>query len=1053
MNTKIRALLWEELRVGGAIATVATLAGLVAQLSIRLGTMGENAPHRWHDLSDQVLVFTLGPPLFAALALVLNTANSGHLTGGFSRRILRLPVDTWSAVLVMLLTRLIEVLVMSTAMIASCQVLFQNGPGARAVFFLAWIYLLIQLLDWARYVTVLVVPAVIVAVLWALLTTVGGFRAWSGAMLSQQGVTPTLLLIFALSAVVAYGVSVAVVRWTRSCVHLSLLTTWVVEASSPFSSMASRKPFRSPLAAQVWFESRRAGVSFPTMVMVSYLLCITGWIAGRNLMASPGETFGEGSIPEGQWLYEVIPFAAVLLASFAWRLQTGWGDMRRQGALASFALRQPVTTAQKAQARLFVAGTNLAATLAVVTFVFILHALLGDDLLLSRLVSEALVQRETNLRELLGFFVGLPLVAGLVAWVIMESFLGVGKWMAVALCGVVSVLLLIPMLSLFGLQALLPDGIPVTFRPAIWVLILLPTLGLVFGLTISLQRGLMSRRYVLACVLLWVVIAAGIFPYSLFFPGSSTYVILLASIGWAALPLLPYPASLLGQSRRARKERLIRENPEQHLRQRRGGRAARAANAVVILIALAGFVWIRWPAEPAYKAAWREQSLPTNLAELNEWYTPVEKSRNLAERYLDIAQKAEKLDADREARRDGEMHFSEEVLGVGYPELKLTEQIDPGLWRQTKRYWDAVGRKVCPDLHAAAHAGLTESRYPVDFRVGLASLDLPHLSNLRTLSGFLSLEVWVAVVDRHPETAEAAILDTFPLEESLRNEPLMISQFARQVIQDMACKSLQNAMSRIAFSEGSLERIQEKLDLVLPPLEQDDALIRALVGEQLETEDALAHFGFPKPHPKNIVEESGKTELLALEALAPAMELSGFLEVNRIVRVRYYSQARECLREYLLTGGSSRAISSSQRSLQRLPFWLLFAPRFLPGLQGDALTPLRTRTEFDLARVAVAVERFRLSQGQLPHQLDELVPGFLDKVPRDPWHVGYPVSYVIKDNGEYTVYSFALNRKDDHGEGSSEGRSWFEGDIAFTVAPPEFRDRPQVASETSVSEK
>jgi len=43
-------------------------------------------------------------PLLLASLLVFNTANSGNLSGGFSRRILRLPTDTWSTVLVVLMT-------------------------------------------------------------------------------------------------------------------------------------------------------------------------------------------------------------------------------------------------------------------------------------------------------------------------------------------------------------------------------------------------------------------------------------------------------------------------------------------------------------------------------------------------------------------------------------------------------------------------------------------------------------------------------------------------------------------------------------------------------------------------------------------------------------------------------------------------------------------------------------------------------------------------------------------------------------------------------------
>jgi hypothetical protein len=110
---------------------------------------------------------------------------------------------------------------------------------------------------------------------------------------------------------------------------------------------------------------------------------------------------------------------------------------------------------------------------------------------------------------------------------------------------------------------------------------------------------------------------------------------------------------------------------------------------------------------------------------------------------------------------------------------------------------------------------------------------------------------------------------------------------------------------------------------------------------------------------------------------------------------------------------------------------------------------LSTRIQLDLALTGVAVERFRLAHGRLPRQLDELVPTLLDRVPSDPWNEGRPLSYRIRDDGEYVVYSYGRNRQDDHGEEFGPQHGWDKCDITFTVAPPEFRERPQVASESS----
>ena len=73
---------------------------------------------------------------------------------------------------------------------------------------------------------------------------------------------------------------------------------------------------------------------------------------------------------------------------------------------------------------------------------------------------------------------------------------------------------------------------------------------------------------------------------------------------------------------------------------------------------------------------------------------------------------------------------------------------------------------------------------------------------------------------------------------------------------------------------------------------------------------------------------------------------------------------------------------------------------------GRMLATLRT------AECAVAVERFRAAHGgALPATLDGLVPGFIDRVPVDPFS-GVPVK-LRSSPGSYAIYSVGANFKDD----------------------------------------
>jgi hypothetical protein len=81
----------------------------------------------------------------------------------------------------------------------------------------------------------------------------------------------------------------------------------------------------------------------------------------------------------------------------------------------------------------------------------------------------------------------------------------------------------------------------------------------------------------------------------------------------------------------------------------------------------------------------------------------------------------------------------------------------------------------------------------------------------------------------------------------------------------------------------------------------------------------------------------------------------------------------------------------------------------------------------------------------LPKRLEELVPAFLERVPTDPWNHGKALSYRVKDNGEFVVYSVGKNGTDEKGEELVKKNWWIYGDMTLTVASPEIRNRPQVA--------
>ena len=371
----------------------------------------------------------------------------------------------------------------------------------------------------------------------------------------------------------------------------------------------------------------------------------------------------------------------------------------------------------------------------------------------------------------------------------------------------------------------------------------------------------------------------------------------------------------------------------------------------------------------------------------------------------------------------------------------------------TRDYAAAVSDPVSGKLDEAARSGLRGSRYPIDLRQGFGVL-LPHLAELRTLGRELSVKAWVAAVERRPEDAATALMDLFPLANSLEGEPLLISQLVRIAIHGIAVDGLQTVMNLIELPDSVLAQLQDGFRQALPPLKDGPFLSRAMAGEEsvaLSYGRTIADVGSYQTIWTNHGADTKRvpTAMMLRGVLVYiGSDLLGMDRTERMVTQRLNAASREIALEAAKTGGLPYADKLYDTTLQKMSYHAPVAYILMPGLARAYEAEWRIRTQFDLACTAMAVDRYRLAKGHLPERLEELVPAYLERVPTDPWNNTKTLSYRLKENGEFVVYSFGPNKTDQKGE-EVKDNWWTNGDITFTVAPPELRNRPQVAGEAS----
>ena len=118
----------------------------------------------------------------------------------------------------------------------------------------------------------------------------------------------------------------------------------------------------------------------------------------------------------------------------------------------------------------------------------------------------------------------------------------------------------------------------------------------------------------------------------------------------------------------------------------------------------------------------------------------------------------------------------------------------------------------------------------------------------------------------------------------------------------------------------------------------------------------------------------------------------------------------------------------------------------LPNYTRAGDRGVETEVERQMTLAAIALKRYELRHGKLPASLEALVPEFLSTVPYD-YMAAKPLSYRLKADGSYVLYSVGEDGKDDGGDatplsGTPPGL-WAGRDAVWPSAAAELAERPR----------
>jgi hypothetical protein len=432
---------------------------------------------------------------------------------------------------------------------------------------------------------------------------------------------------------------------------------------------------------------------------------------------------------------------------------------------------------------------------------------------------------------------------------------------------------------------------------------------------------------------------------------------------------------------------------------------------LLLLIGVVTFTLYRLNLKKKLRArieAIRTDGYPATLYELDQWYSIPKMAENAADIILDSFDYYNEP-ADKEL-----------PPLIGGAELPArTESLPEDMKTIISKYLND-NQKSIELLHEAA--SLEYSRYPVDFTLGTGTR-IDHLGNLRQSLILLQLEAVYSAENDRQEASIQSINSIFGIARSLNKEPTTVSQLARLTYESQAVKTLECVINKTDFSDEQLVEFSQAF--VNAQELSGHGIWRAFAGERCMV---MTFFAEPRTLTREMI---GRQTLPA-----PILELykaSGLADKDAIAYLdlmeSYININKLPMHERRI---AAERISSKRKTTSKIHVILR---TFLPSFSGVINCDLRTIAGLRNAQVALAIQRYRLSKGKLPDQLTELVPDYLDSVPRDPYD-GKELRYKKLDRG-FLVYSIGEDLSDDGGteipktsKEKKEIRNW---DITFIV--------------------
>ncbi|HTX21471.1 MAG TPA: hypothetical protein VMD27_06410 [Candidatus Aquilonibacter sp.] len=283
----------------------------------------------------------------------------------------------------------------------------------------------------------------------------------------------------------------------------------------------------------------------------------------------------------------------------------------------------------------------------------------------------------------------------------------------------------------------------------------------------------------------------------------------------------------------------------------------------------------------------------------------------------------------------------------------------------------------------------------------------PYLATLKRCTQLLQLRASAELADGQSAKALEDVKLLLYLNNSLRTSPFLISHLVRIAIVAIGMQPIWEGLAEHKWSDEQLAALETELGKMDFLADWESAMR----GERVFAIASLEN----QRRTRKIISYADQRAVTNRLALMPG----AFFYQSELEFARLYQDW-----VFPIVDTNSRTVSLA--ALQRLQADVRQEEKHYSPYKAEALLTAQavgasarkfgiTQAEVDLARVACALERYRLAHGEYPESLDALVPQFIEQLPDDVVN-GQPLHYRLTDDGKFVLYSVGWNGTDDGGQ-------------------------------------